>query len=53
MQGQCKANAESLLYAEPKPVLAISSAKVQHFKERLSVFDGIRWYSMVFDGIRW
>jgi hypothetical protein len=29
LQGQCKPNAESSLYAEVQPVLAISTAKLQ------------------------
>lgn len=31
MQGQCKPNAESLLYAEVQPVLAIAVAKLACF----------------------
>ena len=41
MQGQCKPNAESLLYAEVQPVLAISIAKLRqesHENKHLSVF---------------
>jgi hypothetical protein len=32
VQGQCKPNAESLLYAEVQPVLAFFNAKLRRFR---------------------
>ena len=46
LQGQCKPNAESLLYAEVQPVLAFLSAKLRTIHYSLFTFHSFREISM-------